>query len=385
MGELDDYLAGTQAAGQRDSSGAFTLALAEAARKLGRHQLAGPAWALLKVIQAGVGWEATELALEESGDGLWLHCRGDSLDFTDDSWLADFERRLVSAEDGPDTDFLIGLNVLLQVATRLALIRWSHGRPEKRVQLLGESGSLARFPWSAGSSLQVQGKLGAVQELLSQRLTFLARPVTWNGKPLRHPWPFPTRSFWESHQEGLSIYLDLSWACLDRGANVKDLPEKPIPALGFPLKRGVLLDEFELPSPGGVAVVFGADALPVDLGQFRLSQGPEWQRYWPKLLASLRAAVEEASQDEASINRLLHADSDLAGGTIPLVHTLLGSGLVVGGLLHLNPVSVILGGIFAGMGGWSLTHSWSRLRRRASRRAEIVRELRQIWEQTQTR
>ncbi len=76
------------------------------------------------------------------------------------------------------------------------------------------------------------------------------------------------------------------------------------PTRVFPSQRGILLDPVGFDVPDGFDVVFPADGLRVDLGQFRLLDSPALS------VAKLAELMDHATQNEASLDRLLGGDYD---------------------------------------------------------------------------
>ena len=68
--DLEGFLARQESLGQWDSQGVFTVALAEARKKLSKFALKDPAFYVLKVIQAGVAMGATLMEVNTNATGL---------------------------------------------------------------------------------------------------------------------------------------------------------------------------------------------------------------------------------------------------------------------------------------------------------------------------
>ena len=134
------------------------------------------------------------------------------------------------------------------------------------------------------------------------------------------------------------------------------------PTRVFPSQRGILLDPVGFDVPDGFDVVFPADGLRVDLGQFRLLDSPALT------VEKLVELMDHASHNESALNESLHESDDGSG---PFLH-------MAGGLVVLL-VNVPLGALITGLAGIRLVGCLRRFHRRPLRRAELQLRLRQDW------
>lgn len=289
MADLPDF-------GTPESSGTFTVSVEDAARKLGQHQLADPGLGVLKLVQAAVGTGAQNISIVQAWSYTAVECGS------------------VGPGWHQDPDFLIGYRTLLERYKKVEVRRTSVVVPAK-VQL---------ERWRLG------------------------RDITYKGSESVDDWP--VGPYWESHEEGFSIYLT------------------PGQTEVYPRRRGILLDAVPYDAPRGLTVVFPADDLPVDLGQFALVQGPEWRERQQALGPRLREAIDRASQDPETLDALSQATSALYPGT-----------LILGGIGMLCFGFPLPGGLMALCGVVAIPKSWRYHYRRRELRAEQSRRLREPW------
>ncbi len=107
----------------------------------------------------------------------------------------------------------------------------------------------------------------------------------------------------------LRLASDLCWAGSADGQGsclIQVRPGLTGPTQFYPVQAGCLLNSFvEADFPPGFRIIFGADGLPVDLGQRDLRQGPERQAALKKMIAPFEKALEVLTASIRSDDRVV--------------------------------------------------------------------------------
>lgn len=165
-----------------DSSGRFTIDWSRAQVKLGRFQLAHPAGYLLKLVQAGVRLQASQIRIEVKRDRVRLEFFEVDLGCSEVFEL--FSRPL--SEDSQDALGLLGAGLNAAPASEIEF--YDHPRGQG-VRLGQEPESLEVEPGGSACSLVITRPATAAQraaehEALSTRLTFSPVPVYLDTRQL---------------------------------------------------------------------------------------------------------------------------------------------------------------------------------------------------------
>ncbi len=166
MSEIDEFLQLQSFEGRVDSQGSFTVDLQAQLTRLQGQFLAGDTQALLKLIQALVGWNALSIQIENCSQEFSVYASG----ITNNRSIENIESSLSQESDltdSPETDLLLGLSHLLQAKpARVFFSQWNQSKmQETRGWLGGQPQRLRRPPVGfldgIGIHIQFDDTLGA--------------------------------------------------------------------------------------------------------------------------------------------------------------------------------------------------------------------------------
>ena len=187
--ELEDFLERERQLGIYESTGVFTLSLAEARRKLSQYQLGSLEMAVLKLIQALVQLEAEVIWIESEEQSFTLNWADARQELEPEQFASNLEQVMLG-DAGPARDMAIGLGGFLD--REPAEIWWAHWENHEMVRLLNllGSGRKLEIPQPAGFyrrawALRVRGGTQALtlnRDIIAQRCLFAPVPILWNGK-----------------------------------------------------------------------------------------------------------------------------------------------------------------------------------------------------------
>lgn len=185
--ELEDLLAREQGLGTYDSTGVFTLSVAEARRKLSQFQLGSLEMAVLKLIQALVQLEPEAIWIESDERSFSLNWAESSELLEPDQFARNLEQVMLGAP-GPAKDLAIGLAGFLD--REPAEVWWAHWESLKPVEIVGllTSRGQAQMRPPVGlfrrvHCLRVEAdSLALDRSTIAQRILFCPISILWNGR-----------------------------------------------------------------------------------------------------------------------------------------------------------------------------------------------------------
>ncbi|MBN9419151.1 hypothetical protein ABS71_14400 [bacterium SCN 62-11] len=189
MSNLEELLQQEIQVGKFDSTGAFTLSLMEARRKLQNFQLTSLEQAVLKLIQGVVRLEPQAIWMESNDRGFVISW-ADPIGRVDPGLFAgEFEKTLLGS-DCPEKDFAIGLMSFLDKEP--AQVWWAEWQGEEPVATVNLFGGLSqaelRCPPGTHArtfALAVQTgkqKLTLDRQIIATRVLFCPILMLWNGR-----------------------------------------------------------------------------------------------------------------------------------------------------------------------------------------------------------
>jgi hypothetical protein len=160
MSSIDEFLDLQGRDGHLDSVGAFSIDQGAQLRKLQSAFLSDDTKALLKLIQALVGWGSESIQIGHCPQELSLYGSSVNLEKILTA-LINEGQDLLNLRDGPHTDLVIGLSRLLACnPSRVFFSFWREGRMERIHHWLGEGATakLRRPPdcWQDGLGIHIQ-------------------------------------------------------------------------------------------------------------------------------------------------------------------------------------------------------------------------------------
>lgn len=175
MSSMDEFLDLQGRDGRLDSVGAFSIDQAAQLRKLQSAFLTDDTRALLKLVQALVGWGSDIIQISYCPQELSLY--GSSVDLEKiKTKLIDGRNDLLNLIDGPHTDLVIGLSRLLHNNPRRVFFSfWKDERIERLHHWLGEedTASSERYQWRGeGESAKLRRPPDAWQDGLGIHIQF---------------------------------------------------------------------------------------------------------------------------------------------------------------------------------------------------------------------
>lgn len=187
--DLEELLQREAQVGIYDSTGAFTLSLVEARRKLQNFQLTSLEQAVLKLIQGVVRLEPLAIWMESNERGFVISWADPTARVDPAQFVGEFEQVLLGA-DCPEKDFAIGLMGFLdKEPAQVWWAEWSADRPVSTVNLFG---GLAQAELRAPPGTHAQTfallvqtgkqKLALERQTIATRTLFCPILLLWNGR-----------------------------------------------------------------------------------------------------------------------------------------------------------------------------------------------------------
>ena len=189
--DLEQLLALETREGTYDSTGSFTLSLAEARRKLQKFQLRSLEFAVLKWVQAAVRQEAQAVWMASRPDMFAFYWAEPEQPVEAQQLAGDFEKVLLGA-DGPARDLAIGLlGFLDKEPKQVWWASWEFGKSAETINLFGgqKQVKLHNPPdvhWRTYGLVVQSGRTDLLlqREAIAPRLIFCPIPLLWNGRLL---------------------------------------------------------------------------------------------------------------------------------------------------------------------------------------------------------
>lgn len=188
MSDLEALLARETGVGTYDSTGVFTLSLAEARRKLQQFQLNSLEKAVLKLIQAAVQCEPRAIWMESDDKGFVIYWAEPEVELGVEQIAGDFERTLL----GPDCaakDAAIGLMGFLdKEPSQVWWAQWAGSQVVETVNLFGgqKQAQLRQPPSEHKRTCALVIQAGARWKLdrqaVATRTIFCPVLLLWNGR-----------------------------------------------------------------------------------------------------------------------------------------------------------------------------------------------------------
>ncbi len=189
MSNLEDLLQRELQVGTFDSTGAFTLSLEDARRKLQNFQLTSLEQAVLKLIQGVVRLEPAAIWMESNERGFVISW-ADPIDRVDPGLFAgEFEKTLLGL-DGPEKDFAIGLMGFLdQEPAQVWWSEWQGSQPVATINLYGglSQAELRNPPGTHARTFALAVQAGRQpltldRQVIATRTLFCPILLLWNGR-----------------------------------------------------------------------------------------------------------------------------------------------------------------------------------------------------------
>jgi len=187
--DLEELLQREAQVGTFDSTGAFTLSLAEARRKLRGFQLTSLEQAVLKLIQGVVRLEPSAIWMESNERGFVI-CWADSSGRVDPAqFVGEFEKVLLGV-DCPEKDFAIGLMGFLdKEPAQVWWAEWHGEQPVATINLFGgqKQVELRRPPGTHAVTFALvlergKHKWALERQVIATRTLFCPILLLWNGR-----------------------------------------------------------------------------------------------------------------------------------------------------------------------------------------------------------
>ncbi|MBX3169371.1 MAG: hypothetical protein KF760_18370 [Candidatus Eremiobacteraeota bacterium] len=187
--DLEELLQREVEVGTYDSTGAFTLSLGEARRKLQNFQLTSLEQAVLKLIQGVVRLEPLAVWMESNERGFVISWADPTARVDPAQFVGEFEKVLLGP-DCPEKDFAIGLMGFLdKEPAQVWWAEWSGAQPVSTINLFGGLAQAElRAPPGAHArtfALVVQTgkqKLQLDRQMIATRTLFCPILLLWNGR-----------------------------------------------------------------------------------------------------------------------------------------------------------------------------------------------------------
>lgn len=187
--DLEELLAREIQVGVFDSTGAFTLSLAEARRKLQNFQLVSLEQAVLKLIQAVVRLEPVAIWMESNERGFAISWADPIGRVDPGQFVGEFEKVLLGA-DCCEKDLAIGLMGFLdKEPSQVWWAEWSGERPVETINLFGglKQAELRRPPGTHARTFALvvengRQKLALERQVIATRTLFCPILLLWNGR-----------------------------------------------------------------------------------------------------------------------------------------------------------------------------------------------------------
>ncbi|MFN8610450.1 MAG: hypothetical protein U0931_23125 [Vulcanimicrobiota bacterium] len=187
--ELEDLLTREQKLGTYESTGVFTLSVADARRKLSQFQLGSLELAVLKLIQALVQLEPRAIWIESDERAFVLNWAEPQQSIEPQQLLQNLEQVMLG-QPGPDKDLAIGLGGFLDLEP--ARMWWAHWQDQQIVQLLNLLGGPGQVELAAPVGLYARvcclrieagpRSLALDRATIANRTLFAPLPILWNGR-----------------------------------------------------------------------------------------------------------------------------------------------------------------------------------------------------------
>ncbi|MBS2037364.1 hypothetical protein JST97_20415 [bacterium] len=188
MVDLEALLAREAGIGTYDSTGVFTISLAEARRKLQQFQLSGLEQAVLKLIQAAVQLEPLAIWMESDEKGFRIYWAEPKVELEVEQIARDFERTLLGP-DCPAKDAAIGLMGFLdKEPAQIWWAQWSGSEVVETVNLFGgqKQAQLHQPPAvhlrTCALVIRAGARWNLDRQAIATRTIFCPVLLLWNGR-----------------------------------------------------------------------------------------------------------------------------------------------------------------------------------------------------------
>lgn len=187
--DLEELLQREIEVGTYESTGAFTLSLAEARRKLQNFQLSSLEQAVLKLIQGVVRLEPLAIWMESNERGFVISWADPTARVDPGQFAGEFEQVLLGG-DCPEKDFAIGLMGFLdKEPSQVWWAEWSGDKPVSTVNLFGglAQAELRAPPGTHAKTFALvvqtgRQKIQLDRQVIATRTLFCPILLLWNGR-----------------------------------------------------------------------------------------------------------------------------------------------------------------------------------------------------------